>query len=99
MNNENAQSGVDQVDEADQSDNAANKLRWKCRRGMKELDVVLTHYLQHHYSSAEPAVQQAFETILDMQDPELYFLLLGNTDTDDHDIATVIEVLRRAPRS
>ncbi len=79
-------------------DDQLNKLRWKCRRGMKELDVLLLHYLDHYYVEAEDADKLAFEEVLDMQDPELYFLVLGKTVSDNEAVAGVIETLRQAPR-
>ena len=70
------------------------RLRWLCRRGMKELDVVMTHYLEHHYPGAPAVEQQAFESLLEMPDPDLYSLILGRIDSDDSDIARVIGILR-----
>ena len=75
-----------------------NRLRWKCRRGMKELDAVLTHYLNHHFEQASAPQQRAFETLLGMQDPELYFLVLGKTTSDDPDISNVVSFLQNTPR-
>lgn len=76
----------------------SSRLRWKCRRGMKELDVVLLHYLERHYPGADGDQKLAFEKILDMQDPELYLLILQRTTSDDRDIRDVIEILRNASR-
>ncbi len=70
------------------------RLRWLCRRGMKELDVLMTHYLEHRYPEAPAAEQQAFESLLQMPDPDLYSLVLGRIDSDDKDILRVIEILR-----
>jgi antitoxin CptB len=75
-----------------------NKLRWKCRRGMRELDVVLLHYLERHYPDANAKNRATFERMLDMQDPELYFLILGKTTTDDKDVSDVVATLRNTPR-
>ena len=54
-----------------------SRLRWLCRRGMKELDIVMTAYLDHEYESASADEQMHFKTLLDMPDPDLYALLLG----------------------
>jgi antitoxin CptB len=34
-----------------------SRLRWLCRRGMKELDVVMSRYLEQHYATASGAEQ------------------------------------------
>jgi antitoxin CptB len=52
------------------------QLRWQCRRGMRELDVVLERYLQQRYASAPLAEQQAFESLLDLPDPQLFAYLM-----------------------
>ena len=72
-----------------------SRLRWLCRRGMKELDLLLINYLEHIYPSAEPSQQQAFEALLEMADPDLYTLITGKTQTEDPQIACIVEVLRR----
>ena len=51
-------------------------LRWQCRRGMRELDVVLERYLQQRYASAPLAEQKAFESLLDLPDPQLFAYLM-----------------------
>jgi antitoxin CptB len=70
-----------------------SRLRWLCRRGMKELDVVLTRYLDHCYESASPADQTQFLALLEMQDPDLYNLLLGRDKTTDPERAQLLQKL------
>ncbi|NVK32622.1 MAG: succinate dehydrogenase assembly factor 2 [Gammaproteobacteria bacterium] len=71
-----------------------DRLRWRCRRGMKELDVVMTRYLEHHYLSADAEEREAFEVVLQIEDPELFPLVMGKTEPDNPKIARVIEKLR-----
>jgi antitoxin CptB len=52
------------------------KLKWHCRRGMKELDVLLTQYLEQNYDKASKKEQQAFENLLKLSDNDLYALLI-----------------------
>lgn len=53
-----------------------NKLKWHCRRGMKELDVLLLQYLEQNYDKASKKDQQAFENLLKLSDNDLYALLI-----------------------
>ena len=71
-----------------------DRLRWLCRRGMKELDLLMVNYLEQRYPHAPADAQRAFQTILQMPDPELYDLVLGRSDSDDENIAGVIRILR-----
>jgi antitoxin CptB len=54
------------------------KLRWRCRRGMKELDVLLARYVDERFCSASNAEQEAFRRLLETQDPVLYGYCLGS---------------------
>ncbi|MEE9320343.1 MAG: succinate dehydrogenase assembly factor 2 [Granulosicoccus sp.] len=51
-----------------------SRLRWRCRRGMRELDEMMLAYLDHHYRDATGSEQDAFEQLLTWQDPDLYRL-------------------------
>jgi antitoxin CptB len=55
----------------------AGRLRWRCRRGMKELDVVLERCLTELLPAADAAQRQAFSALLALPDPELAGYLLG----------------------
>ena len=74
-----------------------SRLRWLCRRGMKELDVVLVRYLDYAYESATTLEQDRFRALLQMPDPDLYNLLLGRDVTDDPDLTRFLRQLRRGP--
>ena len=71
-----------------------SRLRWLCRRGMKELDVVMSRYLEQCYASASSAEQERFEALLEMPDPDLYDLLLGRSETSDAELARFIQLPR-----
>lgn len=71
-----------------------SRLRWLCRRGMKELDLLMQNYLDNRYPAASAADQQAFQAILQMPDPDLYDLILGRTESSDVEVARVINILR-----
>lgn len=71
------------------------KLAWRCRRGTKELDVLMQKYLNYYYPTASEDLQHAFERMLDMQDPDLYDLLVGRQASEDQNINQVIEHIYR----
>lgn len=78
-------------------DRQTARLRWQCRRGMRELDVLLHGYLESRYAEATAAEQATFRGLLERPDPELHALLVGRIAPDDEDLAHVLELLRRAP--
>jgi antitoxin CptB len=54
------------------------KLRWRCRRGMKELDVLLARYVDERFCGASSLEQEAFKRLLETQDAVLYDYCLGS---------------------
>jgi len=70
-----------------------SRLRWHCRRGMRELDVVLARYLEDVYPQASDAERRAFEALLDLQDPDLMSFLVGRSAPPaDPEMAHVLKV-------
>ncbi|HWJ35523.1 MAG TPA: succinate dehydrogenase assembly factor 2 [Steroidobacteraceae bacterium] len=67
------------------------KLRWRCRRGMKELDLLLTRYVDQQYRTAPPDHQRAFRELLDAQDPLIYAYCLGQASPPDALVASLVE--------
>jgi antitoxin CptB len=59
------------------------RLAWRCRRGMKELDILLGRWLQREFVHADADLQAAFAQFLELPDPELgRYLLAGEQPTD-----------------
>src|ERR1700730_1854272 len=65
------------------------RLRWYCRRGMKELDILLTRYLDAGYGDASAEEQAAFRGLLEVQDPLLYAYCLGREQPPEHFAALI----------
>jgi len=54
-----------------------SKLQWRCRRGTKELDLVLQRFLDEAYPALSEAEQDAFASLLEQQDPDLAAWIWG----------------------
>ena len=72
------------------------RLAWRCRRGMKELDLVLGGWLQQRYPGASPAERALFEAFLELPDPEIAGFLLGREHPTDPAVAALVRELRPA---
>jgi antitoxin CptB len=70
------------------------RLAWRCRRGMKELDLLLREYLDRHWAAAESGDRDAFARLLELPDPELASYLLGHAVATDITLEPVLAVLR-----
>ncbi len=67
------------------------KLKWRCRRGMKELDVLLNKYLEGQYSGASEYEQNTFHLLLEQEDPHLYAWFLGRSKSENEDLQALVE--------
>ena len=65
-------------------------LRWRCRRGMKELDKLLEGYLLNHFENASPAEQDAFITLLTLPDPLIYDYLFQGLIPEENSLQNIV---------
>lgn len=72
------------------------RLRWQCRRGMKELDIVLTRYLDRDYAQASEAERLAFQALLEQEDPVIWTWVLGAEPAPEGAVGDVIRKLIQA---
>lgn len=72
---------------------ALARIRWRCRRGMRELDVLLLRYLDREFADATPTEKAAFEQLLSAQDPEIVDLLAGRLKAEDEAVNAIIQRL------
>jgi antitoxin CptB len=73
------------------------KLRWRCRRGMKELDVLLARYVDEQYPTATPDHQEAFRRLLDSQDPLIHAYFIGRQIPPDAILTSLIRQITTSP--
>ncbi len=53
------------------------RIRWRCRRGMLELDIVLGRFVDRHYAGLDKEARAAFDALLDMPDAVLWDMITG----------------------
>ena len=75
--------------------NNLSKLRWQCRRGMRELDELLLAYLDNDYSEDPDEKKDAFHELLALSDPELRAYLLGGEDIGQPAMDEILRQMRR----
>lgn len=68
-----------------------SRLRWQCRRGMRELDELLLRYLENCYADGTEEDKAAFRAVLELADPELNGYLLQRKSPSSEPIARVID--------
>ena len=65
-------------------------LQWRCRRGTKELDVVLNRFLDNCYDELKDKDLQLFDKLLDSQDTELWYWLSGKQSPESESLKKII---------
>jgi antitoxin CptB len=75
------------------------KLKWRCRRGMRELDSLLLAFVEDAAASFTEVELARFEEILALPDPVLHAYLLGRSAPPDAVTADLIERIRAAVRA
>lgn len=78
---------------------AYRRVRWRCRRGMLELDWLLQGFLDAGYADLSSAEQIAFRQLLRLPDQELLEYLMERRPHADRECANVIVKIRRAAQA
>ncbi len=78
---------------------ALSKLRWRCRRGLLENDLLLERFFMKHAEAITESQAAGLRTLMDLADNDLLDLLLSRTepdgDLDRADVRAVLCLLRK----
>ncbi len=75
------------------------RVRWRCRRGLLELDIVLGRFVEAHYARLDGAERQAFEVLLDMPDNPLWDMVAGRAEAAAGEQQALLEKIRLPDRT
>jgi len=70
-----------------------DRIRWRCRRGLLELDLVLQGFLERRFDRLDAEQRQRFDELLDEPDNDLLDLALGRREPAPR-YRAVVEMLR-----
>lgn len=73
------------------------RLRWRCRRGMRELDQLLSRYLDREWRLASEAERGVFLRLLETEDDKLWHWFMGHETPADVEIAQLVQRIRSLP--
>ena len=75
--------------------NEMDRLRWSCRRGLLELDLVLQRFLREEYPLLGDEQKQTFSRLLGLPDNDLLDLAMGRADTTDEAFGEIVQLMRK----
>jgi len=72
------------------------RLKWACRRGMLELDVLFIPFVDEAYDNLSERDQGIFERLLTDQDPDLFAWFMGHKACEDSELNAMVQfILKR----
>lgn len=71
-----------------------NRLMWRSRRGMLELDLLLQGYIETYFETLTPTQIEAFTRLLETPDTVLLDFLLGRSQPTDAVMADTVNAVR-----
>jgi antitoxin CptB len=72
------------------------RLRWRCRRGMLELDLVLSRFADSALERLSQSQRESLQRLLELPDNDLWDMVTGKSQAPDPGSAEVLEYLRRS---
>ncbi|MCZ6719648.1 MAG: succinate dehydrogenase assembly factor 2 [Gammaproteobacteria bacterium] len=73
-----------------------SRLLWRCRRGLRELDLILQKFLAQHYADLSLEDKQLFNEFLDHSDDDLLSWLMGRSQPSNTAMARLVAQIRDA---
>ncbi|SOD41024.1 FAD assembly factor SdhE [Nitrosovibrio sp. Nv4] len=70
------------------------RARWRCRRGLLELDIVLQRFMDEYYAKLDEAELGQFETLLDLPDNDLWDMITLK-ETGNGNLQPVLRLLQK----
>jgi len=73
-----------------------SSLRWRCRRGMLELDILLNDFLDKTYTTLTSQQKNTLDQMLDYPDQLLFDLFLGHMESSDNSVSNLVQTIRKS---
>lgn len=71
-------------------DRERERVLWRCRRGLLELDLLLQKFIERDYPSLSDREHAALARLLDTPDPELLDYCFGHAQPDDAELRELV---------
>jgi len=73
-----------------------DRIRWHCRRGLLELDLLLERFVTQHLDALDAHQTEGFKELLAYEDNDLLDMVMGRADPVHVGLTGVLEMLRAA---
>jgi antitoxin CptB len=72
------------------------RVRWRCRRGLLELDIILGRFVDQYYAGLNEDELIAFDSLLDMPDTVLWDIVAGRQEAEQSGQQALLVKVRAA---
>jgi len=73
------------------TDEEKARIKWACRRGMLELDVVIMPFFEECFDSLSEGEQKDFVSLLECDDPDLFTWIMGHGRSENLGHAAMVD--------
>ncbi|RUO25832.1 succinate dehydrogenase assembly factor 2 family protein [Aliidiomarina minuta] len=84
---------MDMVKQSAESLRDKNRLRWACRRGMLELDVLFAPFVEDAYDELTDEQKAVFRRLIICDDPDLFAWFMGHQKCPDPELASMVQLM------
>ncbi len=72
------------------------RIRWRCRRGLLELDLLLQQFLDKYDSQLNEQQIGQFESLLSLSDKDLLAIICSKPETVDKNLKPLIQLIQQS---
>jgi antitoxin CptB len=85
------------MNHADPPDPELKRIRWRCRRGMRELDQLLERWVDREWTKASETERGVFLRLLDCEDDRLWHWFMSHEAASDAELDALVRRMRELP--
>ena len=73
-----------------------SKLIWRCRRGMREMDILFTDFIDQHYDRLSEDEKESFSKLLDEADLDILNWIMGKGAPQSDELMHIVSIIRQS---
>ena len=71
-----------------------NKIKWQCRRGLRELDIILNGFVEFDYPNLSKQQKKEFQILIDNEDVDLMNWLVSGVKHDNFKQQAIVNLIK-----
>ena len=80
------------------TDTNRSRLLWRCRRGIREMDILFMQFLEQSYDDLSDAEKQSFSQLLDEADLDILNWIMGKDRPESDELMRIVDIIRKSKK-